>query len=189
MWVMLNDAWLSIVADRDDPEYLLVRSRKRGAVADIFGQGEYEDLEADYQFRQFIHRDHVAGVMAREVQRVTYDNFKNSVKDPQLKMAYNQVWTVGWKIQLNNQNKGVQRRIAQPTIPADDIDPDELELCSWCQEDIDVSFHAPEPGQPIDVCETCWRAHGKGYLNTFYQEEEGYEEEGDEEEAQLSLVR
>ena len=168
MWIMLNDAWLSIVADRDDPEYLLVRSRKRGAVADIFGQGEFEDVEADYQFRQFIHRDHVAGVMAREVQRVTYDNFKNSVKDPQLKSAYNQVWTVGWKMQLENQNKGVQRRALQPTITPNAAD--DLDLCSWCQEEIDTSFHAPEPGQPVDVCESCWSQNGEQVLTHWYEE-------------------
>ena len=184
MWVMLNDAWLSIVADRDDQEFLLVRSRQQGAIKRVFGIEEDVDTSADYHFRCFIHRDHVAGVLARETLGIQYDNFKNSVKDPTLHRAYTSVWTVGYKMQWDAHHEGVQRRTLHSTIPAEDVDPDLLEDCSWCQESIDLAFHAPEPGQPIDVCESCWRANGQGYLNTFYQE--GNEEEDDE--AQLSLV-
>ena len=168
MWVMLNDAWFSIVADRDDPEYLLVRSRQSGAIKRVFGIEEDVDTLADYHFRCFIARDHVAGVMAREVQRVTYPNFKNSVKDPELKKAYNSVWTIGYKMQWDAHDKGVQRRVLQPTIHSDD----DGDLCSWCHEEIDVSFHAPEPGQPVDVCEACWRQNGKEVLNDWYRDQE-----------------
>lgn len=167
MWVMLNDAWFSIVADRDDQEYLLVRSRQSGAIKRVFGIEEDVDTQADYHFRCFIARDHVAGVMAREVQRITYENFKNSVKDPALKTAYNSVWTIGYKMQWDAHDKGVQRRVLQPTIQSDAVD-----VCSWCQEDIDHSFHAPEYGQPVDVCESCWRQNGKDMLNDWYTNQE-----------------
>lgn len=174
---MLNDAWFSIVADRDDQEYLLVRSRLPGAIKEVFGIEEEVDTQADYHFRQFIHRDHVAGVMAREVQRVTYDNFKNSVKDTRLKSAYNSVWTIGYKMQWDEHDRGVQRRVLQPTITPNAAD--DLDVCSWCHEEIDSAFHAPEPGQPVDVCEPCWRQNGKDILNDWYQGQEEDKEEGD----------
>lgn len=176
MWVMLNDAWLSIVTDRDNEEFLLVRSRIRGAVAQTFGVEEFEDLEADYQFRAFVQRDQVAGAISREVLGINYPNFKNSVKDPQLHKAYSNVWTIGWRVQLENQDKGIQRRRFQPIMSSSTADTWPPETCSWCQEDIDHSFHAPEPGQPADVCEPCWSANGKEVLNQFVQEE-GLEEE------------
>ena len=182
MWVMLNDAWLSIVADNTDEEFLLVRSRRRGDIERIFGTEEEVNVSADYHFRQFIHRDHVAGVMAREVQRISYPNFKNSVKDPQLKEAFTSVWTIGYKMQWENYDKGVQRRRVVPTMMASD----EVDLCSWCQEEIDHSFHAPEMGQPVDVCEDCWRQHGKDALNNWYDEQEVAAEE---DAAQISLVK
>lgn len=180
MWVMLNDAWLSIVADRDNEEFLLVRSRIRGAVAQTFGVEEFEDIEADYQFRAFIQRDQVAGAISREVLGVNYPNFKNSVKDPQLHKAYSEVWSVGWHVQLKNQNKGIQRRRFQPTMLSSTADTWPPETCSWCQEDIDHSFHAPEPGQPADVCDPCWSANGKEVLNQFIQEEDLSEEDLEE---------
>lgn len=179
MWVMLNDAWLSIVADREDPEFLLVRSRRRGDVARIFGVEEFEDIEADYTFRAFIHRDQVAGAMSREVLKVDYPNFKNSVKDNQLHKAYSSVWSIGWRLQLENQKEGKLRRTFHGTVPSFS---EEAEVwpplnCESCGAPLDHAFHAPVIGQPPGECETCWE---QGLYGNHQEddEEEGFEEEG-----------
>ena len=36
MWVFLSDAFLSIVAHRDDPDALLVRARRQGDIECVF---------------------------------------------------------------------------------------------------------------------------------------------------------
>lgn len=174
MWVMLNDAWLSIVADRDDEEFLLVRSRRSGDIERVFGIREDVDKAADYHFRQFIHRDHVAGVMAREVQRIAYPNFKNSVKDDKLHTAFTKVWNVGYMMQVNNGLEGVRRRRAHSIIPSSDMNDLWPPLnCESCGVELDHAFHAPVIGQPPGECETCWEKglHGN-------HEEEDFEEEG-----------
>jgi len=40
MWVVLNDAFLSVVADRDDPNRLLVRARFHNDIARVFPNAE-----------------------------------------------------------------------------------------------------------------------------------------------------
>lgn len=178
MWVMLNDAWLSIVADRDDQDFLLVRSRRQGDISRIFGVDEEVDRSADYHFRQFVPRDHVAGVMAREVQRIAYPNFKNSVKDPQLKTAFSSVWQIGFGIQCDNQLEGLQRRRGSSIIPSSDVNDLWPPLnCESCGAPLDHSFHAPVIGQPPGECETCWETG----LHGNYQEE-------DEEEVEPTLI-
>lgn len=159
MWVMLNDAWLSIVADRDDKDFLLVRSRRRGDVARIFGVEEAEDHAADYTFRAFVHRDQVAGVMSREVERIDYPNFKNSVKDDQLHTAFSRVWSIGYGLQMDNATEGQLRRrhgIMGPSSVDQLDDPWPPLNCESCGVELDHAFHAPVIGQPAGECDTCW---------------------------------
>ena len=179
MWVMLNDAWLSIVADREDKDFLLVRSRRRGDVARIFGVDEFEDSKADYHFRAFVHRDHVAGVMAREVEGIDYPNFKNSVKDNELHSAYSNVWTIGFRLQNDADIEGRlrRRRGMMGSSSVDTLDDPWPPLnCESCGVELDHAFHAPVIGQPAGECETCW---AKGLHGNYQEDSE--EEDGEEE--------
>lgn len=179
MWVMLNDAWLSIVADREDQDFLLVRSRRRGDVARIFGVEESEDHQADYTFRAFVPRDQVAGVMAREVERVDYDNFKNSVKDDALHSAFSSVWTIGWRLQLDADTEGRlrRRRGMMGSSSVDTLDDPWPPLnCESCGVELDHAFHAPVIGQPAGECETCWAKGLHGNHQENLEEEEDFEE-------------
>jgi len=187
MWIFLNDAWLSIVEDREDAEYLLVRSRRSGDIERVFGVQEDIDREADYHYRAHILRDHVAGVLAREVGRIDYDNFKNSVEDSQLHASYSRVWQVGYNLQWANYNEGRQRRLPHAIVTSSQA-ADDLDVCAFCQEDIDIAFHAPEPGQPVDVCEACWSDNGKEVLNRWYSDLEAQDQAQDEEEGEQTKI-
>jgi len=171
MWVFLNDAWLSIVEDREDEEQLLVRSRRSGDVARTFGVEEFQDLKADYWYRAHIPRDQVAGAIAREVLRIDYPNFKNSVKDDTLHAAYSKVWTVGFNLQANESIKGKQRRRLGAIIPLNSIEDDVWPPlnCESCGDPLDHSFHAPVIGQEPGTCETCWN---KGLYGNIENTEE-----------------
>lgn len=93
MWVFLSDAFLSVVAHRDQPDKLLVRARARGDIERVFpGAQVTETRAADYRFRSTLPRQEVAQAMAAQVQGIQYDNFKNSVREPDRHDAYFEAW-------------------------------------------------------------------------------------------------
>lgn len=81
MWIFLSDAFLSIVAHRDDPNLLLVRARVEGDIEQVFpGATVINTPAADYAYRTVLPRSVVGAALAREAERISYPNFKNSVR-------------------------------------------------------------------------------------------------------------
>ena len=106
MWIFLNDAFLSIVADRNSDDMLLVRARKNGHIEAIFGDFEVTRTPtpaADYLYRAFIPRHVVAKVVAQRIGNIDYDNFKNSVSDEAYHDACTDVWSAMYGYQHNEE--------------------------------------------------------------------------------------
>jgi hypothetical protein len=94
MWLFLNDAFLSIV-HKDCPEgSLLVRARRPGDIEKVFGRRTKvtRATDADYLYRAVIERDEVTRAIQREVLRIDYGNFKDSISDRDLHDAAARVW-------------------------------------------------------------------------------------------------
>jgi hypothetical protein len=89
MWIFLSDAFLSVVADKDDPSgpRLLVRARRQGDIDRVFP-------EADYRFRAWLPRERVAAVLTQQVESLAYTNFKSSIHDHAYHDAAMGVWSV-----------------------------------------------------------------------------------------------
>ncbi len=93
MWICLNDAFLSIVKNRNDDETLLVRARSQEHLDNVFPDCEsWCDEKADYPFRAYIERDEVAKVIGQRLMDIQYPNFKNSVEEEALFSAYHYLW-------------------------------------------------------------------------------------------------
>lgn len=111
MWIMLNDAFISVVAAQadslrragieDDPrDWLSVRARKAGHIERVFPKATVMSWPGrDYAFRAFVPRWRVMEVIALRVQGIDYPNFKDSVRDRGLHDAYLDVWSVMWAYQ------------------------------------------------------------------------------------------
>ena len=100
MWIQFNNAFLSIVENRDNELELLVRARIKGDIEKIFPEAHvFEDDSADYQYRAFISKAKVAARMMLKLTEINYDNFKNSVKEIERKTAYSNVWIELRKLQ------------------------------------------------------------------------------------------
>lgn len=94
MWVLLNDAFLSIV-DKGDPsgETLLVRARRAGDIEKVFPGAEVvANAGTDYAFRAWIDRSLVAERIAERIRGIAYGNFKSSVKEAVRHDVYMDVW-------------------------------------------------------------------------------------------------
>lgn len=122
MWICLNDAFFSIVDEKaknatskrpprrkaTDRDTLVVRARRDGDIERVFAQPAKiaghklvveESIATDYRYRTRVPRALVKDVMAAEIDRVIYGNFKDSVEDDDLHRAYSQVWSVMFRLQ------------------------------------------------------------------------------------------
>lgn len=105
MWVFLNNSFLSIVADENSKERLLVRARIKGDIESVFPREARAIMHTpgnDYAYRAYIPRTVVARAMANEVKSIDYPNFKNSVENEGRHNVYLQVWTAmkNWQASL-----------------------------------------------------------------------------------------
>lgn len=93
MWVFLSNSFLSIVQHRDQPDHMLVRARLKDDINRVFPLASVTGMEeADYRYRAVIPRQEVAQAMALQVLKINYDNFKNTVTEPDRHSAYFGVW-------------------------------------------------------------------------------------------------
>ena len=100
MWLCMNDAFLSVVADRNDEGNLLVRARVKGHIEKVFPKAKtFTSNDSDYMYRAFIDREDVAIAVYERLMEVEYDNFKSSVKNRPLHDAYLKVWHIMYGMQ------------------------------------------------------------------------------------------
>lgn len=104
MWIASTLGFFSIVAHRDKPDHVIVRSRQR---KDLFTllyrhveQPEcypiIELLDADYRFRVTMKRDEFAKILFLLADDIQYPNFKSAIgrlPDQRAKLhAYHNLW-------------------------------------------------------------------------------------------------
>lgn len=100
MWICTNKSFLSVVADRDNDDNLLVRARMNGHIENVFPDANVFTMEdADYKYRALICRSEVQRAMTDQISKIDYDNFKNSVGNRQLHDAYLKIWSVMYALQ------------------------------------------------------------------------------------------
>ena len=100
MWIFLSNAFLSIVDDENDSSRLLVRARLPKDISRIFPDANVVKTPSrDYRYRTFVPRAEVAKVLAAQVEKIDYPNFKNSVKEDDRHQAYLGVWNIMYDLQ------------------------------------------------------------------------------------------
>lgn len=111
MWIMFNNAFLSVVDKAPDPTQLVVRARVEGHIEAVFPNAQViRDASGDYLFRAFIDRADVADTMFKAVMDINYPNFKNSIKDNRYHDACSRVWGVMSGLQPVRPYSGRQSR-------------------------------------------------------------------------------
>lgn len=93
MWVFLNNAFVSIVEDRNEPHWLLVRARRREDITRVFPGAQVKETEnADYLFRAWLPRPEVSRGLSHAVSGIDYSNFKGSIRERDLSGVCHRVW-------------------------------------------------------------------------------------------------
>lgn len=104
MWIATSVGFISIVADRNRPDYLLIRARTKQDLLEVFpGCKPIETPEADYRFRISKTRIECAEIMFNQIHDIEYDNFKDSVPKPMRSLSsfYHRVWNAGLDRQID----------------------------------------------------------------------------------------
>jgi hypothetical protein len=80
---------------------LLVRARRPGDIGKVFGPDVKvkRSTDSDYLFRAIVRVEQVELALARAVKNIDYENFKDSVEDHALHLAYMKVWTAMSELQ------------------------------------------------------------------------------------------
>lgn len=100
MWVCMSDCFVSIVDDGNVEGCLVVRARRKGDIEVAFPGADVKTLKGrDYQFRAHIKREVIAAAVAKQINEISYDNFKNSVEDDDLHHAYSSFWNIHARLQ------------------------------------------------------------------------------------------
>lgn len=97
MWVFLNTGPVSVVARQDDKSVVLVRARRREHLEAALGDWDGEIIEtpnADYRFRAFLAKSTWAEILTQHTMKIDYTNFKDSIKDGEIKTAAMKVWSI-----------------------------------------------------------------------------------------------
>lgn len=95
MWVCLNDGFISVVKDKLNFNELVVRARRKEILERLFPNREITELwNADYMYRTYCSKDEMTKIMAETIDNIEYSNFKDSVKDKELKDLYGKFWTL-----------------------------------------------------------------------------------------------
>lgn len=123
MWIMFNDAFLSIV-DPDGAysggkgpsgDKLLVRARIAGDIEAVFPRARVTKTpERDYLFRALVSREDVCKALVERTCSLDYKNFKGSVPDQKRHEAYAGVWGVMHRLQ--EKLRGAGRRVSDSFI-------------------------------------------------------------------------
>jgi hypothetical protein len=82
MWLFAVGGFFSIVQHKDDPKYLLVRSRVKGDIERYWPDADVQRTEkADYLYRAKIARVVVEEVVLNIVKNIKYTSYKGAMED------------------------------------------------------------------------------------------------------------
>lgn len=95
MWLMVSNAFLSVVHKDCQPDELLVRARVKGHIEAVFPDAKVtESTHTDYRYRAVLPRAVVAQALADQAMNLNYGNYKNTVKNNRFHDALARVWSV-----------------------------------------------------------------------------------------------
>jgi len=101
MWICFNDGFISAVKSKNDPNMLVIRSRRLEDLESVVGSDRHIEVNGgtDYKYRTEITKSEWAEIVSERIMDTDYTNFKNSVKDVSLHNLYIKMWNLHYKYQ------------------------------------------------------------------------------------------
>lgn len=101
MWICFNDGFISAVQSKDNPDVLVIRSRRLEDLENVVGSDKSIEVNAgtDYKYRTEISKSEWVQIVSDRIMDTDYTNFKNSVKSVPLYNLYHKIWNLHYKYQ------------------------------------------------------------------------------------------
>jgi hypothetical protein len=101
MWICFNDGFISAVQSKDDPEVLVIRSRRLRDLENVVGTNRNIEVNAgtDYKYRTEISKTDWSDIVTKRIMNTDYTNFKSSVKNGPLHKLYVKMWNLHYMYQ------------------------------------------------------------------------------------------
>lgn len=105
MWIFTSNEFLSVVRHRDKADHFMIRYRNREQAEACTLSGEIHITPmADYIARKVVHEDELKQWMLKQLDALTYDNYKNSTHDTLMNQApLMQVWQSMHEFQMRKE--------------------------------------------------------------------------------------
>lgn len=107
MWLIINEAYLSIVKHNSKENTYLVRAREREHIIDNFGEETlYVIPKADYPYRCNVSEFQLTEFLSHYVTyRLDYTNFKSSLNTEKFKIVCMSIWRFLYDFYENDRPK------------------------------------------------------------------------------------
>ena len=100
MWICFNDGFVSVVKDKLNIDELVVRSRRKEILEQLFPGNKITTLTvSDYKYRTYCSKENWSKIMIDRIEDIEYTNFKDSTTDKDLHTLYADMWMTHYQYQ------------------------------------------------------------------------------------------
>ena len=100
MWICFNDGFVSVVKDKLNIDELVVRSRRKEILEQLFPDNKITVLSvSDYKYRTYCSKENWSKIMVDRIEDIEYTNFKDSTTDKDLHNLYADMWMTHYQYQ------------------------------------------------------------------------------------------
>jgi hypothetical protein len=112
VWICFSDAFLRLVADKHNPDKLMVSAHRKDDLLNVVGQDAeiVKTPDGDYCWRAFLSREDFKAPVGRRIDKIEYTNFEESVEDTSLRELYVRFWDLLGGTQLPATQHGAHDR-------------------------------------------------------------------------------
>lgn len=100
MWICFNDGFVSVVKDKLNIDELVIRSRRKEILEQLFPGNKITTLTvSDYKYRTYCSKENWSKIMVDRIEDIEYTNFKDSTTDKDLYNLYADMWMTHYQYQ------------------------------------------------------------------------------------------
>ena len=86
MWIFTKWGFISVVEDKSNPSFFVVRSREKYSLEEVVSRLEkdyeiFTNIGTDYIYRIFVPKEEFVYLMVKELNSIGYNNFKQAAEE------------------------------------------------------------------------------------------------------------
>lgn len=117
MWIFTKWGFISVVEDKSNPSFFVVRSREKYSLEEVVSRLEkdyeiFTNIGTDYIYRIFVPKEEFVYLMVKELNSIGYNNFKQAaeeyIKEDEWLNTLANVWFILYRYQESCEEQYVE---------------------------------------------------------------------------------